>query len=109
MPHMHLTRPPHPHFSQELAAILSALSKASDDDLVFWDHLSCDASDSRARDGLFRMFTFFRVSVVVLPDTLHKGRSLFELMEPMAYLARVRGEFIHVAPLGDDLRAGSMV
>ena len=58
---------------------------AADDDLVFWDRVCVGPGDLAARDGMFRMFTHYRIQTIVLPTE----PSVFDRLETMAYLALV--------------------
>lgn len=74
----------------ELQAILQILSKADDDDLVFWYHMCVDSTScdtTAAQDNMYRMFTHYRVQTVVVPRVAGAKHSIFELLVPMGYLA----------------------
>lgn len=77
--------------AETLAAVLAVLTPAvcSPDDLVYWDFLCFDASNPAARDGAYRLFTYYRVQTIVLDKirSSENGCSLYELLQPMAYLA----------------------
>ena len=78
--------------TSELQLIIEVLDSvgrgagASNDDLIFWDRLCVAHDDCAARDGMFRLFTHFRVQTIVLAG----GKpSIFDRLEPSAYLALV--------------------
>ena len=85
--------------ASELAEILRFVNKdnwgratAEDDDLIYWDHLGSQLNDREARDGMYRMFTHYRLQTIVLTEKgepLEDGtsHSVFERLETMAYLA----------------------
>ena len=79
------------HAEAELHLLLKVLNSvgrgagAADGDLIFWDRLCVEPGDIAVRDGLFRMFTHYRVQTIVLPGE----PPVFERLETMAYLALV--------------------
>ena len=75
--------------ASELTALLQALPRAGEDDLVWWDWLAFSADDGDAgRAEAFRAFTTYKAQCVVLPEIAGPGStSVFECMEPMAMLA----------------------
>jgi hypothetical protein len=82
---------PHPEPATELTALLGVLdndrTRADDDDLVFWSHLCVSPGDPRARDGMYRLYTNYRVQTVVLTSAGPTTPSVFTRAETMAYLA----------------------
>ena len=80
----------------EREALLAVLNRKSwgsqiahDDDLVCWPRLCVKLDDAAARDELYRLFTYYRLQVVILPGCTAaspKG-AVFEHLESMAYLA----------------------
>ena len=77
----------------ELSALIEVLDqrhvRSSDDDLVFWDALCANREDAATREGMFRMFTHYRIQTIVLPDSYGSPTAIFERLETMAYLALV--------------------
>jgi hypothetical protein len=81
-----------PNLHSEVAAVLAALDAnlrlgTSDTDLVFWPRFSIDPSSPHAREGLWRMYTYYRVQLVILPALHGCARSVFERLETMAFIA----------------------
>ena len=78
----------HPEPMAELRAIADSLgiARASDDDLVYWDHLCSDVADDATTAGMYRMFTHYRVQTLVLPEQYGAALPVFERLETMAYL-----------------------
>ena len=70
---------------QTLLEVLEFVKQAADDDLVFWDRVCVKPGDLAARDGLFKMFTHYRIQTIVLLAE----PSVFDRLETMAYLALV--------------------
>ena len=77
--------------AKEIIAILDqedwGNKRGDDSDLIFWDFLSIRADDEAALLGLFRLFTIYRVQVVIVTQPAGVQRSVFERLEPMAYLS----------------------
>ena len=59
---------------------------AADDDLVYWDFLCSEAGDEKAADGMYRMYTHYRVQCLVLAGTYGAKHTVFERLETMTYL-----------------------
>jgi hypothetical protein len=81
---------PHPDPASELRDILKYVAyDYADDDFIFWDHLCAAREDQRARDGVFRLFTHYRVQTVVMIERYGHPRTVFDQLETMAMLALV--------------------
>ena len=83
--------------TSELRALLAVLDEesngmplAADDDLIFWDYACVKpGTEDAARSEMFRMFTHYRVQLILLPDSglLPGDLSVFGRLDTMAYLA----------------------
>ena len=69
-----------------ILAVLDAYGEAAEDDLIFWHHICSSPGDTANRDGMFRMFTHYRVQTIVVMHPIVE-HSVFERLETMAFLA----------------------
>jgi len=73
----------------ELRALADILdeTKASDEDFVFREAIGLQGRNGSAMEGMFRMFTHYKIQVIVGTYTAKGQLSVFQRLETMALLA----------------------